>query len=105
MYEVAGESVIPGIDCKNIGSIFEEHTLCNELDASSAQRNVFALAERKFDFGAVLAAVGGSAPQSGVQANLKFTNIFKVPKFPSLAHQKVTMPQCAFRSLTVKLGA
>ena len=78
IYEVAGESVIPGIDCKNVGSIFEEHTLCNELDALSAQRNVFALSERKFDFGAVLAAVGGAASQPGVKANLKFTNIFKV---------------------------
>ena len=81
IYELAGESVIPGIDCKNMGSIFEEHTICNELDAASAQRNVFALSERRFDFGAVLAAVGSSSPHPGVKANLKFTNVFKVGSY------------------------
>ena len=80
MYEVAGESVIPGIDCQNMESIFEEHTLCSQLDPLAAQHNVFALTERKFDFGAVLAAVGGAALQPGVKANLKFTNIFKVTR-------------------------
>ena len=78
MYEIAGESVIPGIDCQNVESIFEEHTLCSQLDPLAAQHNVFAISERKFDFGAVLAAVGGGAPHSGVKANLKFTNMFKV---------------------------
>ena len=81
IYELAGESVIPGIDCKTMGSIFEEHTICNELDAASAQRNVFALSERRFDFGAVLAAVGSSSPQPGVKANLQFTNVFKVGSY------------------------
>ncbi|KAL0040642.1 hypothetical protein WJX79_000331 [Trebouxia sp. C0005] len=78
MYEVAGESVIPGIDCQNVESIFEEHTLCSQLDPLAAQHNVYAITERKFDFGAVLAAVGGGAPHPGVKANLKFTNVFKV---------------------------
>lgn len=44
MYEVAGESVIPGIDCQNVESIFEEHTLCSQLDPLAAQHNVFAIA-------------------------------------------------------------
>ena len=78
MYEVGGESVIPGIECQNVESIFEEHTLCSQLDPSAAMHNVYATSERKFDFGAVLAAVGGASPQAGVKANLKFTNIFKV---------------------------
>lgn len=81
MYEVAGESVIPGIDCQNVESIFEEHTLCSQLDPLAAQHNVYAITERKFDFGAVLAAVGGGAPHPGVKANLKFTNVFKVGDF------------------------
>ena len=59
-------------------SIFEEHTLCSQLDPLAAQHNVFAVTERKFDFGAVLAAVGGAAPLSGVKASLRFTNMFKV---------------------------
>ena len=78
MYEVAGESVIPGIDCQNMESIFEEHTLCSQLDPLAAQHNVFAVTERKFDFGAVLAAVGGAELLSGVKASLRFTNMFKV---------------------------
>ena len=78
MYEVAGESVIPGIDCQNVESIFEEHTLCSHLDPLAAQHNVFALSEHKFDFGTVLAAVSAAEPQPGIKANLKFTNPFKV---------------------------
>lgn len=78
VYELAGESVVPGIDAQNLESIFEEHILCSHLDPLVPQHNVFATAERKFDFGAVLAAVGGLTPQSGVKANLKFTNPHKV---------------------------
>ena len=78
IYELAGESVVPGIDCQNVESIFEEHTLCSQLDPSAAMHNVYAISERRFEFGAVLAAVGGSAPHAGVKANLKFTNVFKV---------------------------
>lgn len=77
MYEVGGESVIPGIDCQNVESIFEEHTLTSHLASSPALHNVYAIAERKFDFGAVLAAVG-AAQQASIKANFKFTNIFKV---------------------------
>lgn len=77
VYELAGESVVPGIDANNVESIFEEHSLCSHLDHLVPQHNVFATAERKFDFGAVLASVGGM-PQAGVKANLKFTNPFKV---------------------------
>ena len=78
MYEVGAESVIPGIDCQNVESIFEEHTLSSRLDSSTALHNVYAISERKFDFGAVLAAVAGAAPQASIKANFKFTNIFKV---------------------------
>ena len=78
MYELAGESVVPGIDTNNVESIFEEHSLVTHLDPLAPQRNVFATAERKFDFGSVLASVGGLTPQAGVKANLKFTNPFKV---------------------------
>lgn len=70
--------MVPGIDAQNLESIFEEHILCSHLDPLVPQRNVFATAERRFDFGAVLAAVGGPTAQSGVKANLKFTNPFKV---------------------------
>lgn len=78
MYEVGAESVVPGIDCQNVASIFEEHTLTSRLDSAAALQNVYATSERKFDFGAVLAAVAGAAQQAGVKANFKFTNIFKV---------------------------
>ena len=78
MYEVAGESVVPGIDCQNVESIFEEHSLTSRLGSSPALHNVYAISERKFDFGAVLAAVAGAPPQASVKANFKFTNIFKV---------------------------
>lgn len=93
MYEVGGESVIPGIDCQNVESIFEEHTLTTHLSSSPALHNVYSIPERKFDFGAVLAAVGG-AQQASVKANFKFTNIFKVSHAFGVTKFSWSCPRC-----------
>lgn len=104
VYELAGESVVPGIDAQNMESIFEEHVLCSHLDPLVPQRNVFATAERKFDFGAVLAAVGGPSLQSGVKANLKFTNPHKVSCCMTAVHLHSPAIKCSgLLSLQIRL--
>lgn len=94
MYEMGGESVIPGIDCQNVESIFEEHTLTSRLGSSPALHNVYAVSERKFDFGAVLAAVGGAAQQASAKASFKFTNIFKVRCTSQVTPLRLSYPCC-----------
>lgn len=107
-YEVAGESCIPGIVTEDYMSIFEEHKLVASLDILDVENNVFAMRDRVFNFGAVIAHMGGEAAAAaarevaaaageveaaggsiqapptkpvlpGVQANLKVTNCNKVP--------------------------
>ena len=81
-YELAGESVIPGIDASNIEAIFEEHTVVSRVDPFAPRRCQYAREERLFDFGMMLAALGGQAgadgASAGVRANLKMVNPTKV---------------------------
>jgi hydrocephalus-inducing protein len=113
-YEIAGESCIPGIVTEDFMSIFEEHKLVASLDPHDVENNVFAMRDRVFNFGAVIAHMGGEAAAAaareavaaaseadaaggsiqapptkpvlpGVQANLKVTNCNKVPCTINLA--------------------
>ncbi len=81
-YELAGESVIPGIDASNIEAIFEEHTVVSRVDPFAPRRCQYAREERLFDFGTMLAALGGQSGAegafAGVRANLKMANPTKV---------------------------
>ena len=72
--------MIPGIDASNIEAIFEEHTVVSRVDPFAPRRCQYAREERLFDFGTMLAALGGQAEgaSAGVRANLKMVNPTKV---------------------------
>ena len=93
-YELAGESCIPGINAEDVATIFEEHAVVPSLDpltaAGERAGSYFAMRERAFDFGAVIAqmdvqggdkggADGDATAARGVSANLRVSNPNKVP--------------------------
>jgi len=72
-YSLAGDSCIPSINCSDMVSVFEEHTVVKRLEAQSAEaNNVFASEQRTFHFGAVF--VGKQ-----VEARIRLTNASKIP--------------------------
>ena len=57
-YEISGESCVPGIECEDLASVFEEHRVVPSLDpfgGDDATRDVYAVAENVFSFGPVVA--------------------------------------------------
>lgn len=57
-YEISGESCIPGIETKDIESIFEEHLILPTISTSETEATgitYYAKKERMFDFGYVIA--------------------------------------------------
>ena len=83
-YEISGESCIPGINSTDFEGIFEEHVVKPALDPYESNKGVFALREKCFDFGAVVALVdvesdSSSAMGAGMSSNLKISNPNKVP--------------------------
>ncbi|KXZ49496.1 hypothetical protein GPECTOR_21g722 [Gonium pectorale] len=66
--EVAGESCIPGIDAENTGAIFEEHVISASLDPFNPVNNEYSTRERVFNFGAVLAQLGGAEEAAAAAA-------------------------------------
>ncbi|GMH35419.1 hypothetical protein BSKO_03287 [Bryopsis sp. KO-2023] len=85
VYEVAGESCIPGIDAQNIDAIFEEHLISPQLDPFNPVNGEFGRKEKAFNFGAVTARLSGGESTDEqddancVKANLKFINPVKIP--------------------------
>lgn len=71
-YRLVAEACVPGINTNDFASIFEEHSVCRRLDLFEMQRNVYAMEERVFTFGPVIAG-------QTVQARFKITNPYKVP--------------------------
>lgn len=55
IYELAGESCIPGIDARNVDSIFEEYVVSPCLDPFKPTSREFGKREEVFNFGAVTA--------------------------------------------------
>ena len=84
-YEISGESCIPGINSSDFEGIFEEHLVKSAFDPYESNRGVFALREKCFDFGAVVAQVDGETDDrsasmgTGMSSNLKISNPHKVP--------------------------
>lgn len=77
-YEVSGESCIPGINAEDVAAIFEEHRVVNSLDPFHPMPGAYAMQERVFDFGAVIATLGeGEASEQ--KASFKISNPIKVP--------------------------
>ena len=64
-YEIAGESCIPGIDCEDVGNIFEEHKIVSALEPFSPEGCVFAKRDKVFSFGAVIARAAAEPPDGG----------------------------------------
>ena len=79
-YEISGESCIPGINSSDFEGIFEEHLVKSAFDPYESNRGVFALREKCFDFGAVVAQVDGETDDrsasmgTGMSSNLKISN-------------------------------
>eukprot|EP00698_Gefionella_okellyi_P022526 TRINITY_DN7486_c0_g1_i1.p1 TRINITY_DN7486_c0_g1~~TRINITY_DN7486_c0_g1_i1.p1 ORF type:complete len:4186 (-),score=1237.39 TRINITY_DN7486_c0_g1_i1:99-12656(-) len=72
-FELAAESCIPGIITTDYDSIFEEQRVAQTLDVHDAsQQNVFAVNDRAFSYGAIV------ANQQQVQERFKIINASKV---------------------------
>lgn len=74
-YELAGEACVPGIAAEDFEGIFEEHLVVPALEPllSTGQPlpgSVFAIRERVFSFGAVIATIG-DAPEPAVATEVK----------------------------------
>lgn len=54
VYELAGESCIPGIDARNVDSIFEEYVVSPCLDPFNPTSREYGKREEVFNFGAVI---------------------------------------------------
>ena len=77
-YEVAGESCIPGINAEDVGAIFEEHRVMPKIDPFHPVPGTYAVHEKVFDFGSVIATLGeGDATET--RASFKISNPVKVP--------------------------
>lgn len=75
LYELVGESCIPGIAAEDFEGIFEEQAVVRELDPSNEAARVFGRKDRTFTFGHI---VPSSHPQ-GVIEKFKITNPNKIP--------------------------
>jgi len=74
MYELVGESCIPGINVDDYLSIFEEQDVVHKLDPDNHTLRAFSMEDRTFTFGAVIPA---SYPD-GLRERFKVTNVTKV---------------------------
>ena len=90
-YEVKGESCIPGIETRDVQSIFEEHLVVASADhfalpdSGKSRTFNYSIEDREFSFGPVVASLEPPAEGQVVEdmhravANLKITNPTKVP--------------------------
>ncbi len=74
VYELVGESCIPGINTDDFFSIFEEQEVLRKVPTGEYQRRAFAEEDGMFTFGAV---VPSSYPE-GLRERFKISNISKV---------------------------
>lgn len=80
LYEVVGESCIPGIDCENFENIFEEQVVMPSLNGSAnvaqmIKSNVFYYEEKCFYFGTLVP----SKSPDGICEKFKIINPNKIP--------------------------
>eukprot|EP00825_Cyclidium_porcatum_P002075 TRINITY_DN1095_c0_g1_i4.p1 TRINITY_DN1095_c0_g1~~TRINITY_DN1095_c0_g1_i4.p1 ORF type:complete len:1802 (-),score=468.45 TRINITY_DN1095_c0_g1_i4:3309-8714(-) len=80
LYEVIGESCIPGIDCENFENIFEEQVVMPSLNSSAnvaqmIKSNVFYYEEKCFYFGTLVPAKN----PDGICEKFKIINPNKIP--------------------------
>jgi len=80
LYEVVGESCIPGINCDNYESIFEEQIVVASLSQGSQMTslinsNVFSVEEKTFYFGTLVP----SKSPDGIVEKFKISNPNKIP--------------------------
>lgn len=66
IYELIGESCIPGIDAHNVDAIFEEYVISPSLDPFNPANMVFGRREGVFNFGAVLAQLDSQGTDTPV---------------------------------------
>ena len=90
-YEISGESCIPGIETRDVQSIFEEHMVVASVDPFTQQLEssgeakkyfVYSISDREFSFGPVVANLENISSEDNphaVSANLKIINPTKVP--------------------------
>ena len=101
VYEVVGESSIPGINTENFESIFEEQIVVPSLVNSQnmherVSSNVFSIEEKTFYFGTVVHAKN----PKGIQEQFKISNPGKIPcnvKFDVKKRSNSTNEQFAFK--------
>ena len=101
IYEVVGESCIPGINTEGFESIFEEQIVVPSLINSQnlhekVNSNVFSIEEKTFYFGTVVHAKN----PKGIQEQFKITNPGKIPctvKFDVKKRSNSTNEQFAFK--------
>ena len=82
-YEIMGDSCVPGVNCTDVNSIFEEHRIVQALDPFNPMERVYAMREKAFSFGPTIAVTnkadsGEGDDQGGLVANLKISNTQKV---------------------------
>jgi hypothetical protein len=70
-YQLIGESCVPGINNYDFASIFEEQTVCRQIELFKSQSSVYCEEERVFYYGAYLAGEQG-------HVQFKISNPFKV---------------------------
>lgn len=68
LYELSGDSCIPGINAQDVETIFEEHRLLNSMDPFNPIPLAFYKRERLFDFGPVVAQLSDTASEDAKAA-------------------------------------
>ena len=71
-FVLAGDSCVPGINCDDLETVFEEHAVVKKFDAMGSNDRTYSLDQRTFSFGAVFV-------NEQAEAKLRITNPFKIP--------------------------